>query len=83
MRTLAALALAVAALGFTACADQPATYHNAITGEACTPDPLSYVPPGSKDSKHAGCDAHHCCIVVNGECDHHPGPDASEVPNPP
>jgi hypothetical protein len=82
MRTLAALAFAVAALGFTACADDPATYHNAITGAVCSPDPLSYVPPGTKGSHHAGCDDNRCCID-QGECHNSHTPDAGIVPNPP
>ena len=91
MRTLVSLALAVAALGFTACGTDTATYHNAITGEACTPDPLTYVPPGTKHSKHAGCDDKKCCVVQDGECDNHPDAgdggsgsgSGSGVPNPP
>ena len=73
MRTLAALAFAIAALGFSACGTETATYHNAITGKTCTPDMQTFVQLGTHGSKHPGCDSNRCCIVVGGECDH---PDA-------
>ena len=71
MRSLAAVAFVFAALGFAACGTDTATYHNAITGKACTPDMSTFAKLGSK-SKHPGCDATHCCVVQDGECDGHP-----------
>jgi len=80
MRT-AAIAF-LAALGIAACGtDGTATYHNAITGAACSPDMKTYVQPKTQGAKHAGCDANRCCIVQDGECDSHA--DANEIPNPP
>jgi hypothetical protein len=78
---IAAIAF-LAALGFAACGTDGSvtTYHNAVTGAACSPDMSSYVPPKTKGAKHAGCDANRCCIVIDGECDDHP--DAGIIPNP-
>jgi hypothetical protein len=91
MRTLATLALTIAALGFGACGTDTATYHNAITGKACTPDMTTYVEVGTKHAKHPGCDANKCCIVQDGTCDNHPDAGGSGsgsgmdggIPNPP
>jgi hypothetical protein len=77
---IAAIAF-LAALGLAACGtDGTATYHNALTGAACSPDMKSYDPPHTKGSKHAGCDANRCCVVEDGEC--HPDAGVDEVPNP-
>jgi hypothetical protein len=81
---IAAIAF-LAALGIAACGtEQTASYHNALTGASCSPDMATFVPKGTKNSKHAGCDTHHCCILDGeGECDGHADagtPDAIFIP---
>lgn len=82
MKKLLLLASLLLPLGMAACADDgDATYHNAITGEVCSPD-HTFVPLSSHHVPHPGCDDNHCCVDVPG-CDGGHEPDASEIPNPP
>ncbi len=84
MKTLLLLATFLVPLGMAACADDATTtYHNAVTGDECTPNP-TFEGRSAHHAKHPGCDDSGCCEDTKG-CDggHVSEPDAPLIENPP
>ena len=60
MKTLLLLATFLVPLGMAACADDATTtYHNAVTGDECTPNP-TFEGRSAHHAKHPGCDDSGC-----------------------